>query len=291
MGERDPTALCDVAKTGILTAFCHAQESRSEKPLLSDPHAESIVDRLRPRLADSADPFLRGLAHKPLRDELVVHIALRTRRYDAYAREFAERNPGACVVNLGCGLDTRFHRIDDGRLRLLDLDLPEVIALKRELVEETDRYRFVGQSVLESTWLDRLAAEQHGPFLFLAEGLFMYLPPEGVRELILAFQSRFPGCELVFENVNSVWLGPALKWIIDVKLQKEVGLGKGTSFRFGVRDGHEIESWSPGIRFLEEWSYFDEDEPRIGVARFLGGWRLFRCTQWTLRYRLDAKGS
>jgi len=225
--------------------------------------------------------LLRRLARGRIQGGLVVHLALRARKYDQYARDFVERHPGGCVVNLGCGLDTRFRRIDDGRLRLYDLDLPEMIALKRELVEETDRYHLIGLSVLDHRWMDRLSAERTGPILFLAEGLMMYLPPGGVRALILGLQSRFPGSELVFETVNSIWLKPSLKWMLNLKLQKTLGLGKGAEYRFGIRDGRELETWSPGIRLPEEWTYVDEDEPRIGLMR--------RFRHWKLRYRLGPK--
>jgi len=283
-----PPSLSDVENTGLLTALCHAAESRSPSPLLRDPHAEVIAERIQPVLAASSAPLHRRLARGRLRQALVVHLAMRARRFDAYAGDFAARHPGCCVVNLGCGLDTRFWRIDDGRLRFRDLDLPEMIAFKGRLVDETDRYRLIGTSVLDPRWMEDLEKEESGPFIFLAEGLFMYLPPDGVRGLVLDLQRRFPGSELVFEAVNAAWLRPSLKWMIDVKMRKELGLGRGTEYRFGIRDGHEVEDWSPGIRLLEEWSYLDEDEPRVGALRWFRGWDLLRRTQWTLRFELGA---
>ena len=284
-------ALDDVSVTGLLTAFCHAIESRRAAPLLDDPRAEAIADQLAPMLAGSSSRVLRNLASGKVPDQLVVHLALRARQYDRYAASFAERNPGATVVNLGCGLDTRFWRIDDGRLHLIDLDLPDVIGLKTDLVPSSDRYRMVGMSVLEEEWMDRLATEGGGPFIFLAEGLFMYLPPGSTRVLVTELQSRFPGSELVFETVNSRWLRPGLKWMIDLKLRRELGLGRGTEYQSGIRDGHEVEGWGRGIRLLEEWTYFDEDDPRIGIIRKLRRWHVIRYTQWTVRYLLGPRGS
>ncbi len=78
----------------------------------------------------------RRLVEGRLRRDLVVHLALRARRYDGYARGFAERHPGCCVVNLGCGLDTRFWRVDDGAMRFYALDSPEMAGLKRALLGE-----------------------------------------------------------------------------------------------------------------------------------------------------------
>jgi O-methyltransferase involved in polyketide biosynthesis len=219
----------------------------------------------------------------------VAQVALRARQFDRYAHDFVRRQPGGCLVNLGCGLDTRFWRIDEGRLRCYDLDLPEVIALKRTLVAETDRYRLIGRSVLDHRWMDDLNAEQPGPFLFLAEGLIMYLPPDGVRALVLELQARFPGSELLFETVNAAWLKPWLSWIVKLRRQRQLGLGPGAEYRFGLRDSAELETWSSGLRLLGEWTYLDEDEPRVGPLRFARSWRLLRYGHWTVHYLLGPR--
>jgi hypothetical protein len=72
--------------------------------------------------------------------------------------------------------------------------------------------------------------------------------------------------------------------VINLKMQRELGLGRGTEYRFGIRDGRELEEWSPGLCLLEEWTYLDEDEPRIGSVRRFRHWKLLRYTQWTVRY-------
>lgn len=284
--ELDLTTLGDVSDTGLLTAFCHAIESRSRDPLLRDPVGEAVADRLRPLLAASPKPLLRKLAAGKIRRDLVYYIALRARQYDRYARDFVARHPEGGVVNLGCGLDTRFWRIDDGRLHCHDLDLPEMIALKQRLVPEDPRYHLIGSSVLDHAWMDRLAAESPGPFIFLAEGLFMYLPGEGVRALVTALAERFAGSELVVETFNARWLGPATRWIIVLKMRKQVGIGSEALFRSGIRDGHEPESWHPGVHLLDEWYYMDVDEPKLGFSRHFLRLPVFRRIQWTVHYRL-----
>ncbi|MCA9663474.1 MAG: class I SAM-dependent methyltransferase [Myxococcales bacterium] len=283
-------ALSDVANTALLTAFCRAHENRRPQPLLEDRPIAAIVERLTPLLARSPRRLHRRLAAGKLRDDMIVHIALRARQYDAYSRDFLARHPDGWIVNLGCGLDTRFWRIDEpGKraIRLFDLDLPEMIALKREFVGETDRYRMIASSVLDHGWMDRVADETAGaPLLLLAEGLFMYLPQAEVQALVVALRARFPGSELVFEAVNSRWLRPAMRWMITLKMRLELGLGRGTEYRFGIADSREPEAWSPGIRLLEEWVYLDVDEPRIGPIRRFRGLDIMRHTQWTVRYAL-----
>ena len=59
-------------------------------------------------------------------------------------------------------------------------------------------------------------------------------------------------------------------------------------YEFGVRDSHDLERWGPGLVLLDDWTYFDESEPRLGWMRLLARWPLFRRSQWTVHYRLGA---
>jgi len=104
MTEIEPGSLTlsDVGTTGLLTALSHAIESRSRTPLLRDPEAEAIAARLTPMLATSPSKVLRRLARGSIRSNLVVHLAIRARKYDEYARDFAARHRGACCQSR-CG--------------------------------------------------------------------------------------------------------------------------------------------------------------------------------------------
>ncbi len=45
----------------------------------------------------------------------------------------------AAVVNLGCGLDDTFSRVDNGQCRGYNLDMPDVIAVRNELLPAAER--------------------------------------------------------------------------------------------------------------------------------------------------------
>jgi O-methyltransferase involved in polyketide biosynthesis len=281
-----PAGIGDVASTSFITLYCHAIETLSDDPILSDPKSVEITERLNKTLAGSNKPLDRILVAGTLDNRLVVHIALRAKKYDEYARDFLQKYPDGVIVNIGCGLDSRFLRIDNGRTTFYDLDLPEIIAIKKGFYTETERYRFIASSVLDFGWMATVR-KHPGPFLFMAEGVFMYLDKEDVRSLVLAIRETFPGSELVCEVVNSLWLSPWLKPLLNFKLQREAHLGKDATFRSGLSDGREMEAWHDGIRFLSEWSYFDSDEKKLGRLRLLRHIPWIRKTQWTVRYRLD----
>ncbi|WP_208719834.1 class I SAM-dependent methyltransferase [Amycolatopsis circi] len=71
-------------------------------------------------------------------------------------------------------MDSRAFRLDPpSGVRWFDVDLPDVIALRRKLYSADDGYRTIAASVTDSGWLDEIPADR--PTLILAEGLLRYL--------------------------------------------------------------------------------------------------------------------
>jgi len=279
------TGIGDVASTSFITLYCHALETLSDNPVLSDPKSVEITTELNKTLSQSENVLDRILVSGTLDKRLVVHIALRAKKYDDYSRDFLKRFPDGVVVNIGCGLDSRFNRIDNGRVVFYDLDLPEIITIKRDFFKENERYHLISSSVLDFDWME-IVRRYDGPFLFMAEGVFMYLDGKDVRSLVLKIQETFPGSELVCEVVNSLWLKPLLKKMLDYKIQRQVHLGKDAVFRSGIADRWEMEQWHSGIQFIDEWSYFDSEEKKLGWFKLLKHIEFIRKTQWTVHYRL-----
>jgi len=195
----------DVASTSFITLYCHALETLSGNPVLSDPKSVEIMTELNKMLSRSDNALDRTLVAGTLDRMLVVHIAIRAKKYDDYARDFLKRSPDGVIVNIGCGLDSRFLRVDNGKVIFYDLDLPEIIRIKKDFFEETERYHLIASSVLDFEWM-AVVRQHNGPFLFMAEGVFMYLEGGDVRSLVLKLQETFPGSELVCEVVNAFWI-------------------------------------------------------------------------------------
>lgn len=70
-------------------------------------------------------------------------------------------------------------------------------------------------------------------------------------------------------------------------MQKQLYLGKDATFNFGIRDSKEMEEWNPGINLLDDWSYFDSQEKKLGWLGLFRHIELFRKTQWTVHYKLN----
>jgi methyltransferase (TIGR00027 family) len=283
-------ALTDISETLLIPLYARALETQSENPLINDRKAVEITSELNKTFRTSSSSLQRRLAKGKIRrtanEKLVVFLALRTRRFDRYCRDFLSRYPDGIIVELGCGLSSRFSRIDNGSVEWYDLDLPEVIGIRKQFFQETARSRMIASSVLDFRWMEQLAATKKN-VLFIAEGLFMYLHEGDVKSLVRTMQQRFSGCELACEVAASFVLNALKKDRWKRKFQRDHHLGPEATFHFGIPDGKNLESWGPGIRFLDEWTVFDDREKKLGWMNLFSFSKHLRKSQWIVHYQLQ----
>jgi O-methyltransferase involved in polyketide biosynthesis len=255
-----------ISRTLLVPLACRAIESLCPDAIIHDPRAVELFNRL----GGSRD-FLLGMSEH---DRLFT--VMRMRQFDTFARSFHARNPGWLVVDIGCGLDTRFHRLEDGTLTWLGVDLPEVIQLRRQWLPDAERCTTIAQSMFELSWLDEVA-RLNKPVIFLAEGVFPYFSTRDVKPILMAMAERFPTGELVFDA-----MAPFVSW-----LHKSSSILKrsGAEARWDAKNPAELETW--GLRLLERWGYFDKPEPRLGGAsNLIRHIPLLANTTYVLHYRL-----
>jgi O-methyltransferase involved in polyketide biosynthesis len=264
MSETPDQGLSGVAETLLIPLYVRAMESQRPDAMMKDEKAVALVTQMSHNF-DRVRQIPMTEAHK------VTRIML-TRETDRYARDFLSRHPEAVVVHIGCGLDSRFERVDNGHVEWYDLDLPGVIDLRRKFIGvEGGRYHLLGCSVLGDAWLNTVSAHGQRPFLFLTEGVFMYFRAEQVRSLVLTMRDHFPGAELVFDGWTPFWI-----WLGNRQLSLSKSQFTGL-MRWGFWRGQEIEGWGDGIHLLDEWGYFDCPEPRLDSFRWMAPiFRLFK---------------
>lgn len=214
-----------------------------------------------------------------LKKEQIFYL-LRMREFDRLARAFLGEHPAGIIVDLGCGLDTRFERIDNGQVVWYGVDLPQVIKLRIELLEETPHSHFIGCSILDFSWMDSLSGPPRGPgqprcpTLFLAEGVLVYLNEADVRRLVQALAARFPGAELACEAYSPV------------VLRSHPRPAAVAPPRWGLKHDRDVEAWAPGIRLLYQWNYFEKPEPRLGAYQIMRFFPFLARMARIVQYRL-----
>lgn len=274
--------LSDVSGTAIATLRCHVLESKKTKPILDDPMSEYFLNRL---ISIASDQNEAAKLSKKLSPVLSNHIAIRARKYDNIVNDFVAENPNSIVINLGCGFDTRFWRIHNQGCKFYDLDLPEVIGLKREILKEKLEYELIACSVLNTSWIDRILSEKNRRVLLLAEGLFMYLNKSDVIGLFKTFAERFLNSQITLEVVTEKYTRGFWKRIVSYKIKRELGLDAGSSYNFGIKNAKELESFAHGIKVTNEWSYTEDPDIRPRILKYMG----LPKTQWTVTATLNAK--
>lgn len=254
-----------ISKTLLLPLYFRAMESKRADAIVKDDYALELVDKIRYDFS--------AFKGAPL---MQVATLRRVREFDICTRAFISECPTGVVVNIGCGLDTRFHRVDNGTIEWYDLDLPEVIALRRRFLRERARCHCIDSSALDFSWMNAIPDRGVRPFLFLAEGVFIYLVESEVRSLVVQLREQFPGATLVFDAVSPFqalfsWFNPTLEAI-------------NATFRWWLCDARDVEEWAPGIELTKEVFYFDQPEPRLGPLSLLQllphvsrGFRVVQC--------------
>lgn len=232
-------ALTREKETLLITLYAKGEESRLPDSLLRDHFAAEAMSRI--------DYDFSKL--QVSRDDM-IGVAMRAHILDGWTREFIAKYPKATVLDLGCGLDSRVFRIDPpASVQWIDVDYPEVVALRRRLYPERKNYALIGASVTEPAWL--ASVPSHRPTMIVAEGLFMYLAEDAVPQLLARLTRHFSGGHVAFDSFSR--LGLQL-----VRYHRSVR-ATGATLRWSIDDPHELERRIPKMRLLTELTAYDPD--------------------------------
>ena len=181
--------------------------------------------------------------------------------FDEQVRDFLEKAPDGLVVNLGAGLNTRFHRLDNGRTEWIELDLPGVIALRRKFSEpENKRHRMIAASVLDDSWVMEIKRYARTRALFIAEGLFPYFTEEEHRKIFTCLAETFPGQEMLFHTMAPSLIPRLAKYTALSKMSSKVEL------QWGLDDSEQVSALHPKVEFVNEFSLLERRYDQLPEA-------------------------
>lgn len=237
-------SLSGVPETMLQTVYARAKESRS-RGAIRDAKAEEIIEKLDYdfSLADKDSAMSSG-------------VIARTIVLDRLTKAWLALNPGAVVVNIACGLDTRCYRMS-GYAHWYNLDLPETMAVRERILPESGNISQIAMSAMDD-WGGEIK-ERNAPVLMIIEGLTMYLSEENVRRVFEVISNRFSKATVFVETMNPMV----------VKRFKEKSIeGSNAKFTWGIKNGPALASLLPDFRSVEEHSLTE------GMAAFLPIYKL-----------------
>ncbi len=212
-------------ETLLIPLYGRAQ--MSQKGLFKDRDAEHAIAQI------SYD-----FSRLHIQNKTQMMLSIRGSQIDNYTMEYLKKYPDSTVVYLGCGLDARARRLNAPFKLWYDLDFPQVIAIKKQLYEETADYRYIPSSVTDWGWMDKI--ERSGkPVLVIAGGLLMYLHEQDIKLLLIKMRDKFKDVTFIFDAYSTLTAKQAKR---HPSLKKT-----GATIHWGLDSPATIESFGSGI--------------------------------------------
>lgn len=239
-----------VPETMLQTLYARAAHSKRPDRKFYDVKAIEIMEQL---------DYDFSKAEKDM--AMSAGVIARTILLDKMVGDFVKENPKGTVVNIACGLDTRFYRVDNGRIRWYNLDLPETIAVRRRFLTETGRVSMIAKSAMDETWADDID-ETENRTLIVMEGLVMYLTEADVKQILSIIDRRFRSAKVIMETMNP--------WIVKHMKEKSIEATR-AKFTWGIKSGKDLKNLAPGFTLVRDVSLTEGMKVIYPVYRLLGG--------------------
>jgi O-methyltransferase involved in polyketide biosynthesis len=251
MSKKNRITLGNVQQTLLLPLWGRAKESQKAYPLLIDTAATKLIKEI---------DYDFSAMEKGLDEVSQLGWIFRCINIDRTTEHFLEEHPNATVVNIGCGLDTTFERVDNGVLHWYDLDLPDVIDLRNRLIPASGRREYIAASVLDTRWFDEIIITDH--VFFIAAGVLYYFDEEEIKKLFLHMADRYAGAEIIFDAASPFGVKMANRMVI-----KRSGMDEQSFLKWGLKDARRIEQWDKRFQVVDAYPYFSHvATPKKGMG-------------------------
>lgn len=210
-----------VPETMIQTLYARAKESQKKKSAIYDEKAIEIVSQMDYDFSKADKDFFMSSG-----------VIARTIILDRLVKRYIEKNPQATVINIACGMDTRFYRVDNGRIRWYNIDLPVTIDVRKRFLNENGRVSMLAKSAMDKTWAENIEKNKE-PVLVIIEGLSMYLTKQDIKDILSIISDNFKKVTVLMEFMNPFVVKNVKEKSIDASNAK---------FSWGIKSGRELEA-------------------------------------------------
>ena len=224
-----------VEKTMLLTLFAKAKHSQQKNHKFYDSKAIEVISKI---------DYDFSIAEKDRFMQLGT-IA-RTIVLDKMVSDYINKHPECTIVNIASGMDTRFNRLDNGKINWYNVDLENSAKYRLRYIEDTDRVTTLAYSAMDSSWAQEIKLRKD--VLFIVEGLTMYLNQKDVESIINIIDENFTDCTIFMEIMPP----------ISVENTKEESIEDTDSkFIWGVEKGYELTKFNHNFKWIKDVNLFD----------------------------------
>jgi len=227
-----------VQETLLIPLYSRSLEAKNEHPRFDAQYDVELVNRIN-------YDFSKFNSGKWSIEGCIVRTIILDREVNKYLKD----HPDCVVLNFGCGLCTRTKRVDIKNSTWYNIDLPDAIELRNKLIDKQDHCYNISKSMLDETWADDVKVNPGQDVLVIVEGVFMYLVEDEIRTFINILKKNYKKVFALFEINHTMFINNG-KYHDTVK-------NTDASFKWGIKHGKEFEKITSGIKYFEEWNYFD----------------------------------
>ncbi len=174
---------------------------------------------------------------------------------DRMVKTFLDRHEKCNIVNVGCGLETSYFRIDPapGKAIFYEMDLPEVIAARRKVLGESENDILLPGDMFDFSWAENI--DKGLPTLVTVIGVFQYFEEEKVIGFLKQLKEESPGVEVIFDAMT----GKAIKYANDYI--KKTG-NNDAQLHFCADNGQSVAD-KCGMKLIEERPFFTDARKQL----------------------------
>lgn len=249
MTNMEKISMQGVPETMLQTLYARAAYSGKPKHRFYDAKSVEIVSKMDYDFSKAAKDSMMSSG-----------VIARTILLDRMVKDFVNDNPNGIVINIACGLDTRFYRVDNGTIRWYNIDLPETIAMRSRFLDEQGRVSMIAKSAMDSSWAE-LIEPFEGRVLVVIEGLVMYLQESDVKQILSIISRNFSEADIIMETMSP--------WMMKHMKEKSIEATK-AKFTWGVKSGKELKAMAPDLMWVKDVSLVEGMKELYPVYKVLG---------------------
>lgn len=233
---KEKIKLGSVQETLLLPLWGRAMEFKNENPKMVDKKAWEIIK--------SIDYDFSKIENKINKISQISWV-VRSLHIDRVIKDFISRFPDAVIVNIGCGLDTVYERMNNNKIMFYDIDLPDVVELRKKFFEDNEKRKTLAISFLDNKFIDLF--DKNMPVLFISGGVFYYFEEAKIKNFFKALAEKLTYCEIYFDALSSIGMKAANKKVLEAGEMNENAV-----CRWSVKSIQKFERWDNRIKSIKE---------------------------------------
>lgn len=232
--------LTGVNETMLVPLYARAIESQKDKP--------EFIDKTAIKVMDNIDYNFKKRFKTSTNKMNFWGCSARTVILDQETKKYITQNPHATIINLACGLDDRFTRVDNGQIKWYNIDFENIINLREKLIDQHERVTNIASSALDYQWINQIENKEN--ILIIAEGFLMYLNENEVKDLFSEISKNFENVELLIELMS--------KWMVKNQKVHDTVRTTGATFKWGINESKDFEKICPQYKILTDYNLTDK---------------------------------